>query len=139
MAGTATPIYPQLNSSGLVSIGNADTTTAKTVYKGGINGSQITNISVAMSQGSGIDIQFSLLYQGTNFLLSTFLLASSTGLIDTVPSTSILRSSQIPGLSLDASGNPILYLGSGVQLQVAALTTVTSGKAIFVYAQAGDY
>lgn len=139
MAGTPTPIYPQINSAGFISIGNADASSNKTIYIGGVNGSQVTQINASNNDVTARDVQLSILIAGTNFLLSTVTIPLSAGNTNAAPSVAFFRSTQIPGMSLDSNGNPFLYIPSGATLQAKTLTTVGANSSVFIIAQAGDY
>lgn len=139
MAVTSTPIYPQVNSSGFLSIGNADASTQKTIYVGGANGSQVTHVNVTNNDVTARDLQLSILIAGTNFIVSTVTIPLSAGNTNAAPAIAFFRSTQIPGMSLDSNGNPFLYLPSGATLQGKTLTTVGANSSVFVIAQVGDY
>lgn len=60
MAVTATPVFPQSIKNGAVNITSNDTTTLKTLYTGGTNGSIINHIIVSSTDTSARDLVFYL-------------------------------------------------------------------------------
>lgn len=140
MAGTATPIFPQLISNfSAVQILPADTTTLKTIVTAGVNGSKVENILVQSTDTSAKDIQIVVSKGGTDFPLATISIPANSGNTNILMPISLFQHAMLIGLNTDAYGNKYLYLGSGSVLKAKALTTVTATKAISIFPQGGDY
>jgi hypothetical protein len=136
MAGTATPIFPQTMENWAVAL---TTTTATTLVTGGTNGTKVESIMVASSDTTARDLVLSVNNGSTSFPIGIVSIPITAGTVDTVPSVAIFRSAQLPGLAIDANGNPYLYVASGWSLQVAVATAPTSGKQFTVFAQGGNF
>ena len=76
---------------------------------------------------------------GTNYLLGSSNLPISAGNVSAAPPVNLLASASIPGLPVDATGAPYLYVNSGDFLCVAVTGTVASGKLVSVVGAAADY
>lgn len=139
MAVTATPIFPQTISGGVVAWVPGDAQAFRTLYTGATNGSAVISITLASTDTASRDMQFSILSGGTTVYLGTTSVLLNAGFTNAVPSIQALRHAQIPGMILDANGNPMLYLSSGAVLQANILTTITAAKTITAYVQAGDF
>lgn len=140
MTVTATPIYPQAINSSSQQILPADTTTLKTLYTAGTNGSKVESILLTNTDtAAAYAIQFSVTISATTYLLGTVNVPLSSGNTIAAPSINALQSSNLP-LSFDAFGNPYLYLASGAVLKINSLTTVNSGKIVSaICTAAGDF
>jgi hypothetical protein len=139
MAVTATPIFPQTITNGLVQIANADAQNLKTIYTAGTNGSKIENILVSSTDSSARDVQFSIVASAVTYIIGTISIPANSGNTNALPVINVLGNSQIPSLSRDSNGNYYLYLSNGSVLKASALTTVTAAKVISIFAQGGDY
>lgn len=139
MAVTATPAFPQTIVNKVQTVTNSDTTTAKTLYAAGTNGSKVDSLLVTSTDTVDRDLVLSVSISSTTYIIGTVKIPLTAGTINTVPTVDVLRHTQIPGLAYDAFGNKIMYLASGTTLQVAALATVTSGKQFVVFAQGADF
>ncbi len=139
MAGTATPIFPQTIRNWAQSIVNSDGQTVKTLVTGATNGTKVESIIVTSSDTTLRDLQLSVTISSVTYILATIPIPISSGTIDSVASVDILRSPYIPGLAFDPNGNRYIYVASGSTLNVEALTTVTTGKAIHIFGQGGDF
>lgn len=138
MAVTATPIFPQTITSGVVQILPADTTTLKTLYTAGAQGSKIENLDVTNTDSAAAyAIQVWVVISATNHLLGTVNVPLSSGNTVAAPNVSILAG--LTGLNKDSNGNPYIYLATGAVLKVSSLTTVTAAKIVDFYCQGGDY
>lgn len=139
MAGTATPICPQLIVGPATQILPADTTALKSIITGGANGTKIESINVASTDTSDRDVSLWVTIAAVAYLLGTVKIPATSGLVDSVPSVSLLDSPQFTAWRYDSNGNKYLYLPVGAILSISALTTVTTAKAIQVYAQGGNF
>lgn len=130
-------VTPQTPKNGVVQILPADTTTQKTVFTAGSNGSKVTGLVLSSTDTSARDVAVSVTRSGTSYLLGTVTLPIGAGFSGAVPAVNGLT---FPGLPADSDGNPYLLLLSGDTLTVAALTTVTAAKVISaVVCAAGDF
>lgn len=139
MAGTATPIFPQLIQNWLARIQNSDASGLISVVAGGTNGSKIESLIVSSTDTSARDINIYMTNGAVDYLLTTISIPINSGNTNAIPPVDILRSGQFPGLARDSNGNPYIYVENGSTLKIAATTTVTTAKIIAALAQGGDY
>lgn len=149
MAVTATPIFPQTIKSYGVQILPADTTTVKTLATAGANGSKIDAIIIQSTDTAAqyVTLTVQVGGAGTAFPLGNIIVPITAGsqATGTAPSVDALRAggtsnvANIPGFSYDSLGNKCLYLSAGSVLGVNTGTTVTTAKAVTVFAQGGDF
>lgn len=135
---TSTPIYPQAIKNDVLTLNNASGTTASTLTTAGTNGTGLYSIIVTSSDTSDRDIILNAVVSSTTYPMAILKIPATSGTVNTVASVNYLNQAQIP-LAIDAFGNPVLYIGSGTSLTVAAGTTITSGKAINFVVQKGDF
>jgi|SRR6185312_439615 len=139
MSVTNTPIFPQTITSPSVQILPADTTTLKTLYTAGTNGSKIENIIATNTDTTAAyGIQLSITTGATTYLLGTINVPLSSGNTTVVPAVSLINSTNLP-TAKDSNGNPYIYLASGSVLKVNSLTTVNAGKIIAITCNGGDF
>lgn len=140
MPGTATPIFPQTVRTPAVQLVNASGTTLQTLFAGGANGSQVSAITVASTDGTARDIRLWMTISSVDYLLCTVSIPANSGNTNALPPIDVFRSTMVPGLSFDAMGNRVLYVASGATLRVSAGAAVSSSTAIsVVVTSAGDY
>jgi hypothetical protein len=139
MAVTSTPIYPQAIVNAAAQIVNATGSALVTLVTGGTNGTKIESLNVSSTDTSARDIQLWMTISAVNYLLGTVSIPANAGNVNNIVSVDILRNIQIPSLAYDNNGNKYLYVASGAVLSIAALTTVTSAKAIAALAQGGNF
>jgi hypothetical protein len=139
MPVTATPVFPQTPKNGKVQILPADTTTLKTLYTAGSNGSKIHGIIATSTDTAAQTITLSITNAGTSYTLGTIQIAITAGTVVGTPSTNFLDLTKIPGLPLDSDGNPEILLVSGDTLQVNSGTTVTAAKVLNFIAIGADF
>lgn len=139
MAGTATPIFPQVIKNYTQTIAPADTTTVKALAVGGTNGTKVESILVTSTDTAARDLALFATISAVNYLLATIAIPLNAGNTNAVPTVDVLRHTQWPGLAYDPNGDKYLYLASGTTLSVATLTTVTAAKQITIFAQGGDF
>lgn len=122
--------------------------TYKTVYTGGTNGSKIIGIYVTTNDGSAahlVTIQYSTstsAHCGTNscFGGAAVTVPTSSGFANGAPSVNMLNPANWPGLPVDASGNPYLFLPtSSTTLEATFATALTSSDVINVVVIAADF
>lgn len=146
MAGTATPIFPQLVKNWAVQILPADTTALKTLVTGATNGSKIEMLNLTSTDTASRDVQLFLTISAVNYLLATIAVPANSGNTNALLAQGLLAS--LIGTSpylpffqfpLDVNGNRYLYVANGATLSVASLATVTTAKAINAVAMGGDF
>lgn len=139
MAVTPTPIYPQVINTPVQQILPADTTTLKTLYTAGANGSRIDNINVASTDTAARDLGFYVTVAGTDYLLFTLACPLNSGNTNAINPLAVFAHVVFQGFNFDPNGNRYINLATGAVLKVKALTTVTAAKAIQFFVQGGDY
>lgn len=139
MAGTATPIFPQLVKNYVAQILPADASNKKALVTGATNGTKIEAITVASTDTTARDLQLIMTISAVDYILATVAIPLNSGNINTAPAVDILRNAQWPSLSYDSNGNRIIYVASGAVLNIKSLTTVTAAKEIDALAIGGDY
>jgi len=139
MTVTATPIFPQTINNTFVQILPADTTTKKTIYTGGTNGSKIENICITNTDTGAYTLNVYITASATDYLIGTVSVPLSAGNTTAAPSINLLALANFLPCNFDAFGNKYMYLASGSVLKVASTTTVTTAKAVTVYCQGGDF
>ena len=140
MAVTATPIFAQKIQAWAYQFVNATSTTKTSIAAAGSNGSQVTSLTIASTDTSSQNIIL-YLYDGTVYhqLCEINIPASSGNASLATPPIDVFRNLYFPGLQLDAMGNKVMNIPSGWSLYGSMVAAVTSGKAIDVVAQGGDY
>ena len=139
MAGTPTPIFPQLIKNYVQTILPADTTTIKALVVAGTNGTKIESINITSTDTAVRDLAIYATISAVNYLIGTITIPITAGNTNAIPSIDVLRHLQLPSLAYDSNGNKYLYLASGTTLSISVLSTVTTAKQITVFAQGGDY
>jgi hypothetical protein len=135
---TATPVYPQAINPGIGQITNADTTTLKTIWTAGSNGSLLQAIGLSSTDTSDRTINFYISRGGTDYLVCTITAPLNAGNAVTVPAVDVLRHTMWPWPMLDMAGNRQLRLKSGDVLKFASTATITSAKLITCFADGED-
>ena len=130
MAQNTAPIFELVPVSVGVEIVPADTTTKKTIYTGGTNGSRIDAIFVSSSDTAGVNLAFYITVGGTDYYIGNVVVTIGSGY------TTVARTEAMSTLS-PALG--YLILADAAILKVASVTTVTSGKVVDIVAVGGDY
>lgn len=140
MAYSNVPIFTQVIGAGFAQIAPADTTSLKTLYTAGAQGSRIDNILVTSTDTANKDLQFVITYSGTDYVIGTLQIPLNSGFTNSVPIVSVFKHSNFAAfLGTDANGNQNLFLPIGAVLKVKALTAVTAAKVISVVCQGGDF
>src|SRR4051812_48945073 len=106
-------ITPQSISQGGVTFVNADSTTAKTLLTAGANGTIVTGLAGTTDDTPANNVKLQIFDGTTNFLVGTVRLVTLAGTDGAVVSRSLLNTTDLPFLKLDAAGNPCLYLKAG--------------------------
>lgn len=139
MANSNVPMFVQTITTGVQQVLPADTTSLKTLVTAGANGSRVSSIVVSTTDTTTRDLQLWLTRSATSYLIGTVNIPLSAGNVNSAPSINILGNSQIPGLPLDANGNPYIDLKAADVLAIATTTTVTAAKAENAVAVCGDF
>jgi hypothetical protein len=136
---TSTPIYPQTINTPVAQILPADTTTLKTLYTGGANGSRLEHLSCTSTDTAARDLAFYLTVSGVDYLLATLNVPINAGNTNAIYPVDIFTHPAFSWLPIDANGNRYMYIASGAVLKVKALVTITAAKAIQFNVFGGDY
>lgn len=140
MAVTATGSFPQTPKNGNVQILPADTTTLKTIYTGGANGSKIVALMASSSDTTARDVMWGITVGAVFYPLGTVTIPITAGQIAATPAVNLLDVAKSPGLPIDSDGNPFVFLASAsYTLQAKSLVTVTAAKEIDIAAIAADW
>jgi hypothetical protein len=143
-------ILPQTPRNAVAQIANADGTNLKALVVGGANASKVGSIFASSTDTTARTVQLirniggtntsGTVTGGTNYLICSVSIPASSGNAAGTPPVSILNATNIPGVPLDNTGTPYLFVNSGDILCVALLTgAVTSSDVISVHAMVGDF
>jgi len=133
------PTFPKQPQNGKIQILNGTGTANVTVYTAGASGTKVVAILVSSTDTSPRDVQIKVTNGGTDYVLGTKTIPANSGTAAGTAAVNLLDPNVIVGLPLDSDGNPFIYLISGDTLTAAALTTVTSAKAININAVVADF
>jgi hypothetical protein len=140
MAVSNQPIFPKTVISGIVKITPADTTTLKTLFTAGADGSSLENIIVTSTDTASKDLQFVITVSAVDYTLGTLTVPANSGFTAAVAVLSVFKHANfISALTIDTNNNTILRLPAGAILKVKALATLTAAKEISVICQGGDF
>jgi hypothetical protein len=141
MANTFTPPYPQTIKNISGQILPADTTTKKTVYTAGSQGSIVKSWGVVSTDTTArtVDFYINVGGAGTDQLLCTITIPITAGNDAATAPVDVLRNSLFTYTSYDAFGNKVLYLQASTTLKVASRVTVTTAKEIDFNGEVLDY
>jgi hypothetical protein len=139
MAVTSTPVFPQTIKNSFAKIVTADASTFKTLYTGGANGSRIDLLLVTSTDTTARDVQLVIQASGVDYILGTISIPINSGNTNAITHLSVFQNSIFPGLNVDAIGNRVLYLESGIILKAKTLTTVTAAKEVNFIVQGADF
>jgi hypothetical protein len=139
MAVSNLPIFPQTIVTTPMTIVAADTTTLKTLYTAGTNGSKLEYCYVTNTDTNAYTINLYITISATNYLIGTINLPASSGNTTSAPALNIFANTNLPAFNTDAGGNKYLMLASGAALKAATTGTVTAAKTIAFLTQGGDY
>jgi hypothetical protein len=116
----------------------ADTTSAKTVFTAGSNGSEVLALNLSSTDTATRIVQIALVRSGTSYPLGALTLPITAGTDGVTPSVDAIASGVIPGLPINNDGQHYIPMKSGDTLTVNTTTTVTTAKAISAVAMGGD-
>lgn len=132
-------VYTQVPKAYKAQITNASGTAVVSLAPGGTNGTKIMGLICAGTNTAAQDIEVTVLRSAVNYPLGTVTVPITAGTIAATPAVNMFNSGNIPGLPIDAQGNPFLFLESTDTLEIQALVTVTSGKTISCSTVAADF
>jgi hypothetical protein len=111
----ATQITTGTGSSGVV-----------TIYAGGTNGTKITAlIATAINTTGAFDVQWGVSSGGTLYIYGTVSVPAGAGSSDSIPTVNVFNTTNMPQLTLDSDGNPVINLASSAW-SLQAKTPATS-------------
>jgi hypothetical protein len=142
-------ILPQVPRSALAQIANSNGTSLMALATGGVNASKVTSLVAANTDTNAYTLQLvvnvggtlsaGVVSGGTNYLIASVALPASSGNIAGTPPVGVLSDANIPGIALDSTAQPYLYLNSGNYLCVALTTTISAGKLVSACATLADF
>lgn len=138
MAVTATPAFPQAINPDIGQITNADTTTLKTIWTAGTNGSLLQALGMSSTDTANRDINFYITRSAVDYLICTIQAPLSAGNTNAIAAVDVLRNAMWPWLMYDMAGNRQLRLKSGDVLKFASTATITAAKLITCVADGQD-
>jgi hypothetical protein len=140
MAVSNQPIFPKTVGLGITKIVPADTTTLKTLYTAGADGSTIENILVSSTDTAARDLQFVITVSAVDYILGTLTIPINSGNTAAVAPVSVFKHANFVSiLTIDTNGNAILRLPAGSVLRVKVLVAVTAAREISITCQGGDF
>jgi hypothetical protein len=142
-------ILPQTPRSALAQIANASGTSLVALVTGGANASKVNSIIASNTDTNAYTLQLVLniggalaggiVTGGTNYLLASVAIPASAGNLAGTPPVAILSAVNLPGVALDNTGMPYLYLNSGNFLCVALTGAIAAGKLVSAIAIVADF
>lgn len=139
MAVTSTPVFVQTPKCYAQQFTIADTTTKKTLVTAGTNGTKIDSITVQSNDTTARDFQLFVNDGTTDYWLATVSIPVNSGGTNAIPTVDYLNHGQCCNFPLDSAGNRTILLMAGWSLKFAAGATLTTAKAINIFATGGDY
>lgn len=131
MAGNNNPIFEAAPNVQGTQFAAADTTTKKTLYTAGANGSRVDAISVCSNDTSAVNLAFYVHDGSTDFYIGNVVVPIGSGY------TTVAK---VDGLSALLGANlDYLPMKAGDLLKAACLVTMTALKTCDVVVLGGDY
>lgn len=118
---------------------NADGTTIKVLATAGSDDSNIVGLSICNTVATAHTLLLYLYDGTTNFAIGHISIPASAGTNGTVARVNGLSAVTLPGLRLDAAGNPYIQLEAGWSLHGALLAAIAASNTITVVVTAEDY
>jgi hypothetical protein len=131
-------VTPQALNTSFQSFAIGDTTTKKTLFTAGANGSLLNCL---LAQSSDTVARNILLYYydlTTYWPIGCVNIPINSGNTGAIASVNLLTSTLIPGLPLDSNGNPYIKVKATHQIVGAMLTTVTTALQVTISALGED-
>jgi hypothetical protein len=142
-------ILPQVPKSAHAQIANSNGTSLIALATGGANASKVTSIVASNTDTNAYTLQLvvnvggtltsGVVSGGTNYPIASVSLPASAGNAAGTPPVGVLSAANIPGIALDSTGQPYLYLNAGDYLCVALTAAVTAGKLVSAIATLADF
>jgi hypothetical protein len=143
-------VLPQTPRSALAQIVNGTGTSLLALVTGGANASKIGSVIAANSDTNAYTLQLvvnaggslsggGVVSGGTNYLLASVAIPASAGNVAGTPPVGVLSSANLPGIALDSTGAPYLYLDAGNYLCIGLTAAIAAGKAISAIATVADF
>lgn len=132
MAANTSPIFALTAQVEHITFVNADSTTPKTIFTAGAEGSVLKHINVVSDDTSTVNMQV-FIDDGASFILGTVPVVTLSGTDGTNPAVDLMNSSLIPG---SADG---IFVPNGQTIDVAPLAAVTAAKTVTLVAIGIDY
>lgn len=140
MAKTYTAPFTQNINQGFATIQPADTTTMKTVFTAGAEGSKIVSLSATNDDSAAAYVLEIYKNNGSvDIFVGAVNIPLNSGKSGSIPSVDLKNATIFPHLPYDASGNKIMLLQAGHTLKVKSQTTVNSGKTVTIIATGEDF
>jgi hypothetical protein len=140
MAVTSTPAFLQVPNVGVQKILPADTTTLKTIFTAGSNGSKVESIMLAGTDSANKDVQIYLTRSATDYLIGTTQLLANAGFTNAIAPKNFMNDNNVLAtFNTDNNGNRVLHLMNGDVLKAKVLSSVTASKEISIIVQGFDY
>jgi len=141
MTNTFTCPFPQAPNNPDGAILPADTTTKKTIFTAGANGSILKDLGITSTDTSNRTVQLWINVggAGTDRLLGSIVVTALAGTDGAILPIDVMRSTVFPFFEYDAFGNRVMYLKAGTTLKAASLVTVTAAKEIDFVGSGLDY
>ena len=130
MAANTAPIFEMTVKNAGVQFASGDTTTKKTVYTGGANGSRIDDIIISTNDTTAVNLAFYITSGGTDYYIGVVVVPIGSGY------TTVAR---VSGMNTLSPTLGYLVLASGDVLKAACVATMTAAKATDVVAMLGDF
>lgn len=139
MAFSNLPFYAQGYKHASVKIQPGDTTTLKTLWTAGAQGSKIVALFATSDDSANEDVQ-AWLNDGTiDSLLGTKQVLANSGFTNAVAATNLFDGVALPWLPIDRDGQRYLFIKPSGILKVNAKTTITAAKTLYLNAIGADY
>lgn len=135
MAVSYKPIFVQAANVACVQFAAADTTTLKTLFTPGANGSRIKSINLVSDDSATINLDLYLTVSAVDYRIGTAQITTGLGFTAATASVEALNPGFIAGLDADGS----LFLPFGTVLKGAAKATITAAKTLHVVSLGEDY
>lgn len=140
MAAGTSPIFVDNRKVACVQILPADTTTLKTVFTAGADGSRVMAVNAVTDDTAAniVGLYVQIAGAGTNYPLGVKSVTARSGDptgASALASVNVLDLAAMPSLDPDGS----LALGAGDVLKAGVQATVTAAKTVTLCAFAGDY
>jgi hypothetical protein len=142
-------VLPQTPRAALAQIANSNGTSLIALVTGGANASKVHSIIAANTDTNAYTLQLvvnaggtlsgGVVTGGTNYLLCSVSLPASAGNVAATPPVGVLSAANLPGIALDNTGAPYLYLDAGNYLCIALTGAVTAGKLVSATATVADF